>query len=70
MKIEGSGSKRQRHGSADPDGSTPKFHGSATLTRTPKTWLKGTLYLDDGLERLETPSHRYVSQPAGNNVHF
>ncbi len=37
MKIEGSGSDSgsisQRHGSADPDGSTPKCHGSATLEK-------------------------------------
>ncbi len=33
MKIEGSGSgsTSQRHGSAVPDGSAPKSHGSATL---------------------------------------
>jgi len=34
-KIAGSVPISQRHRSADPDGSTPKFHGSATLTEKP-----------------------------------
>jgi hypothetical protein len=42
MKIEGSGSISQRHGSADPDPSTPKCHGSATLVPVLYGTLPGT----------------------------